>query len=85
MTDDEWLVCVPVLPGVRVVKGSHTRRCALCNGYVWVAPSGLQMLRERPACRIGCVPCIGRVHVYPLPLNPTQLAEIREAFDERPS
>ena len=89
--DEEWLMCAPVVIGLQVVKGSHTRRCELCGRNVWVAPSGLKLLRESPGMRIACLACgAERYNAQPvedrraafLPLTPDQLREIRE-HDER--
>ena len=74
------LMCLPVGdPGRFVVPGSAQHQCNDCGAEVWVAPSGQELIKERPTIVV-CMDCAQvRVNKEPGPLVITrkQVDEIK--------
>jgi hypothetical protein len=80
MSDQEvFLVCEHAEAPMNVPGSSFRHRCSKCNRRVMVAPSGLQLLRERPGISVLCVTCF-REFKDPkfVGMNEEQIAEAKQ-------
>ena len=49
-------VCMPVSEGPPLTQGSEQRDCCLCSCAVWVAPSSVELIKDREV-KFYCIPC----------------------------
>lgn len=55
--DESVLICAPYDPTSPTIKGTVKNHCADCGAAVWTAPSGMQLLRDKPDVRVLCWTC----------------------------
>ena len=72
------LVCAPV--DYPCVDGSTVAKCSICDGEVWVAPSGRALI-DMQSLEINCLPCaleLADSSVTVQAPNAEQVAEIHD-------
>lgn len=73
------IACVRVDSNGVVTLGSVQRSCTDCGAAIWVAPTGLEIIKDKGAVPV-CLACLGkRVEAdgspEAMPISPAQLAE----------
>lgn len=81
MSDEAVIGCVRVDGNPLVALGSVKRSCADCGAAVWVAPTGVEIIKSKGAVPV-CVPCIRRrIEADGKPeLQPISRAQVAEAI-----
>jgi len=83
MPESQILICQPVSSPGYVVPGSVRRKCSKCGADVWVAPSSLLILDDKPQMDIQCTTCvyagISATATFAA-TTPAQWDEIEQAF-----
>ena len=81
--EDDILICKPTSQPGYLTPGSLPSRCSRCGQRVWLAPSSMILLHDKPEMKVVCLPCgLELMKVYPGTierLTPAQLEEIEEA------
>jgi hypothetical protein len=76
VSDELFLVCALADAPLTVSGSSFKHHCSKCHRRVMVAPSGMQLLRERRELAILCLTCFRRLKNPQLgDLNAEQIAE----------
>ena len=88
MPERKALMCQPVASNGYVVPGAVPEKCSKCGDLVWVSPSSLLILHDRPDMEIVCMPCaVAEMKKGPdfevENITPAQAGEIQEYFNSR--
>lgn len=79
MSDEVFLVCEHADALMTTPGSSFKFHCSKCNRRVMIAPSGMNVLRDRPAVAILCLGCFyGLKDAQFEGLTAEQCAELRE-------